>query len=757
MKRIVCLILCFVIAFLVLSPVLADTSSYEYPPVIFYLSTKSQLEKEFREFVKKLSREYYYGNYDLNKYYYEAATVKYEWDKGGFLGSRKDNPYSTVKDGNPNYDHYNVPLIQQMLINNLKEHAKSVQTIAISDYSPKMTINPVTGEWEVNGRVVLAQAIYDEEVNNAITQAENQLAGTLVNSVVDVAVVYATKGKTPAAYANYWDALTNVIVDGLNSYAEIQYRNLAARKQNEYRDKMREAVFDLYDHVEEYMLSDSERLLNELETKNDLSDDELVLKEQVTKVLTAVKNMPKHLMTVEDQELLNQIAGELVDASGLTEQKELPEELCTAFVFQSVVKSIVLNVADATIKTVWPDLSIWKTIGKDIAIFIADEVWSRIIENDIYFYDYEGDNSCSAWEAFDSACEMIFGGNIFTDVMKEFFEGKILEAYVKKVSHGEKTDAIEKGIKELQEKIAKNTGGKTIKEAEQYIKELEKQQSRNAIKHASRRSTNFMEEESARQSLRQNKINIRKAKVETDELNKLNLELANEKKTAEKAGKKLREEINANHLTGVGILIEDIIQVVCDTLIYAKESASLGDTLDDEVGYAYIACEMYHTMKIADIRRASMNNEYAQLQYSSIIDVADIDVLKAFVNRIFSIYQTDGQGHLYYISLDHGWQYQTKEKYQEAMDDYSYRLSRACDEHPYIMGTFGGFFAVTFIQGAYMVTGSSKSEYLKEVNKKKDQGGYGWIDEDTAFDVYDQIVEYAEAARIPDKFKSIGK
>lgn len=721
MKRIVCLILCFVIAFLVLSPVLADTSSYEYPPVIFYLSTKSQLEKEFREFVKKLSREYYYGNYDLNKYYYEAATVKHEWDNGGFMGSRKDNPFSTIED-NPYYKDYNLPVIQQMLLNGLVEKSDTIKRLGVREYSPNLSINPVTGDWEVDGKAVIAQQRYDAEVERAVAQAQTQLEMTLLNSSVDLVVVGATGGNTPGAYANFWDALTNIAADGVNAYIEAEYVNRSAVLQNQYYDMMVQSTLNFYDKIEEALLADTRNMQIELlgkATTLELTEYEKTLKEQLQKILDSVDKMQDVSLSSQDEEELKKIAEDIVNESGLKKEEELEPDEIAAYVFLQIVRSATVNVIDAVIKTANPGLSFGHTVLKDIILDTVDISLEKLIDYAI-LYDFDGDGLCSASELCECAIDFLLQGNLITDTLNNIF-----------------TNSAEKMInKDLYENLNKAIANRD--KAVKVYKDL-----KNAYYTKSRPWKNKTPDPKTGVELGKLKKSMNRAENSANEA----------KRGVKKAQDKLDEKIDMNSFTGVGIFVEDIIHVVTDTLVYVKETTGLDDTRDSEVTFAYYAASIYHTMEVAEMRRKSMYGVYKSLQFPENIDKEDIKLLKAFVNRIFAIYETDLQGHTDYITLDLNWHYQDEQRYQEVMDNYyNYFLPKHKEEHPFI-----SFFSGPVTKWSFEKYGKEKSEYLEEVNKKKDNGGYGWIDEDTAYDVYDQIVEYAETAIIPDRLKAVGK
>ena len=661
------------------------------------------LEADFRAFVKGLSTEYYSGIYDLNKYYYEASKVKHEWDDGGFVWSRRNDPYSTYA-GYDEYDEYNIPVIQSMLIDGIQEKADSLKEMDVQDYSFGIAVNPITGDWEVNKKAVLAQKTYDAQVDYAIEQAKNTLSTTLANSLVDVVVVVATQGKTPDAYANIMDAVTNVVADAMNAYADVEYTNLQATLQNSYHDLMAQSVLDMYSYIEEELFADYTQLYGELQRKGNLTNDEKILKEQLGILLNAINSMPAPSLSTEDNQRITAIAEELVNSVGLEKIPALSDEECTAQIISQVAKSILINSLDAAVKTADPSMSLSDTILKDIILNQVNGIWDTVVNIEIV--DYNGDGVYGTEEIVLNAISMLVDQNIFRDSIKDVFEKLVKKGAIKSLDA--EVEAAEKLFKDAWNAFTKSMRPKTSNAQKVFAKS--------------------------------------------------NMEVARKSRDQVKAANnKLKDSINTNKLTGIGILVEDLVNVVCDTFTLAAASTGLANQADGEVFYAYLACSMYHTMQNAETRRGTLKNEYFQLSYLPNIDTADIDFLKKFVNRIYAVYETDMLGHSYYVSLDMGWQYQTTEKLQEAMDEFN-GIQDVLQQKYGTLGQYGLNIAGGWmLYPIYSWVGGQKSEYLKAVDKMKDKGGYGWINYNKAVEVYAEIAEYASGAKIPAQYQQVGK
>ena len=205
----------------------------------------------------------------------------------------------------------------------------------------------------------------------------------------------------------------------------------------------------------------------------------------------------------------------------------------------------------------------------------------------------------------------------------------------------------------------------------------------------------------------------------------------------------------------VGELVGDIVDLSLKTLNMAKEAAGLADQADNEVKCAYHANTMYHTMQTAEELRASLDSgEFAKMKDPSYIDTAELDELKQFVNRLYAVYNFDMVGQAEYITLDNEWQYQTNEKYNEAMSECRELWGKVYEKHGAFLATMeyiGGGWMATY---AYAWVGGQKSEYLKEVNKEA-RNGLGWLPLNSAFTVYDAMINLAESARIPDRFRGL--
>lgn len=713
MKRWISLALSFVLLVTALMPIsaLADgTLLQTYNSIVIQITPYEDLDTEFREFVKEVASEYYWGTYNLNKYYYDAAKVKHEWDNGGAFYSRRNNPYSTYEDYK-DYDKYNIPVIQSMLIDGIQEKADTIRSIDIQDYSLGMAVDPQTGDWVVHEKAVLAQETYNAEVEYGIEQAQNTLTGTLINSAVDLAVVAVTQGKTPEALANVLDAMTNVLADAMNAFAEAEYTNLQATLQNSYYDLMAQSVLDMYENIEEQLLEDYRQLYSELNRKSSRTNDEQNLMEQLRILLNAIDSMSSPSLTAKDKQCITAVAEELVNSVGLEKVPALSDEEYTALVVSQIAKSTLINCLDLIAKTAIGGVTdantpFLKELGltsmKDLILNQVDGIWETVTNVEIV--DQNGDGVYDVGEIIYNALSMLIDQNLFRDAATAVFtvlkEKSVIKSLDAEVAAAEKAFSDANGA---------------------YNKSL------------SRPSKNYGKNVQLKKDMETARGNREQVK---------------------KANNKLKEEIELNKLTGIGILIEDVVNIVCDTFNLASESVGLGDMADNEVYFAYLACSMYHIMKNAETRRSTLLNEYGHLRYASEIDQEDVAVLKKLVNRIYAVYEMDMLGHAYYTTLDMGWWYQTTQQMQDAMAEFDALQDRMHQKYgtigQYALNVGGGW--VVYLTYAWV--GGQDSEYLKKVNK---DGTYKWLSYDRALEVYSEIADYAAGAQIPQRFQKIGK
>lgn len=695
MKRILAMMLSLALVFTMVLPTTAfagtmlkdyDSVSIIIPPAAIYL------EDSFREFVKGVSNEYYRSPYDYNTYYYNASQVKEDWDKGGFwFWSRKDDPYSTQSN-----DQYSIATLQSMLIKGIQQKAEEIKS---KEYSYGISVNPVTGDWEVNKEAVIAQNIYNTELESAIEQAKNKLTMDFANAGIDLVAVVLTKGVTPELFGQIVDAITESVTNAWNTYTELRYENIKETLKNQYSIVMKEAIVQMYNNIDEQLLSDYRQLYEELCNGNyDGYDDEEELRDQLKILLDSI-DRAKIAGGSDIVKAVDAVAEEMVSEIGLEKQVLLSEDEIMIQVFSELVRSTFSEVVKMIIDICFNDINgqwykiLAEEVSKETLKELADTAITDVLKNDpIPIIDYNGDGYDEG-DIIRNLCDFIFDGRELDNILQGLFKSLVVKLGVEKIS----------AIDDLQEQA----------------------------NNATNQWSNAWAE-------------LKKAKFSDDPIYEGQM-VEIERKASEKmhdANDKLKK------MKGVGILVDDICKITVDTLNLAFESAGLGDQADGEVFYAYIALSMYKAKQNAEKRRESLGSTYKSFSNTSYIDTADIDSLKKFVNRVYAVYETDMLGHTYYVSLDAGWHYQNGgQKFEEAMAEFRGQQERVNEEYGGFMGAFWNVYAPL-----YAWVGAQKSEYLKEVNKK-----YEWLDYDDACSVYTTIAGYASRARIPAQFKQIGK
>jgi len=233
MKRMLSLFLVMIMILLIIMPsyVLAENPIvpiFRYGNIKILVPPKGyNIEDDFREFVKQVSRMYYSGRldgvngvYDLNKYYYQAAEVKHEWDDGGFFWSRRDNPYSTYYDYE-DYEKYNASAVQSMLINGIQEKANELKGLDTNKSKFRISANPTNGKWEINGEALIAQSIYDKNLEGTLAKAEqNIVAGDLIGSLIDTGIAVFSGGAAPSAVYELIDSISAVVTNSIVAYTD---------------------------------------------------------------------------------------------------------------------------------------------------------------------------------------------------------------------------------------------------------------------------------------------------------------------------------------------------------------------------------------------------------------------------------------------------------------------------------------------------------------------------------------------------------
>ena len=675
-------------------------------------------DKEFREFVKTVSNTYYNTFYDHNKYYYLSSDVKIDWDKGGFFGSRQDNPYSTYEKDS----QYNIQQIQAMLIDGIQQKADTIniKNINISNYTEGMGLNPITGAWEVNGRAVISQQQYNADVEAALLKAEQALTATLVNSLADVALVYFGKGKAPDTAYKLVDITTAVVEDAMKAYTDAAYKNITAMLQNNYRALMSQALLDMYDNIDRQMTADYRALHAELSAKSNLTPDEKLLKEQLDTLIKALDKAKAdwaRTTPADIDSICLQAAEEYVQAIGLEVYPVLSEDEITRYVVVEVVTSLILNTLDSFI-----EVDSW------LSNLIKDCIKNSI---DVVVEDLNSDGAFGTGELVTSICH--YFTNILLD--KGNFENLLLNFYKGSSTHKNMfpLDKLNSQLNDINAKLEK----------------LRSQKNDYNNRIAQRKA-----EGKAVRPMDKNNIQKYNTQINKAEANKASIE----------------QQIRNENI--VSVLVQDVIQLASDTLTLAKEAAGLGDVADNEVFYAYIANYMVHAMDAAEVRRNSLNNgTYKKMKNHSYIDDAPVPELKDFVNRVYAVYEQDMIGHSAYTTLAAGWHYQSSgEKFMDWLEEKDRIQADMKDK-------MGGWYILTWLgyqellEATAFFGGISTSEYLETLDKEHQKvwkagtwNGYNFRDSysrngiltviSSEF-IYEKIGASAKKVELPDKFKSI--
>lgn len=698
MKRLTSLFLSLVLMFLAISPttVFADTKLQRVGKVsIVVPPAGNHLEDSFREFVKQVAEEYYSGTYNLNKYYYQAADIKYEWDTGGIGGSRKNNPYSVYEEYKE-HDDYNIPLIQSMLITGIQQKATNLTDFDFQDFSIGLSVDSTTGSWKIDEAALTAQAIYNKTVASNVKAACTELMSGCANALVDAAIVYGTGGNVPALAADVIDACFEVICAGITEFQKIQSEQIINDFKNKYRDGLQNSFITMYENISTVLFEDYQRLYQQLSTVPNLSSEQSDLRDQLKYLLDSIDAVNyKEKYGATHQDAVQKIADDFVDNIGLNVIPALTNKDIALSVFGSVLKTAIEQIVDVLVNSIFHDSTVLETAT--LNIIITDLTDIILDACNASWEDLNGDGYHSYSE---------LGLSILYALIRPFTDSNTLKKVSGLIANLRLDYLKEPTVTALQNKL-----DEAFKNWSSVFKEFKSHEY----------GINHFNDNALSQMLKDADDNL------------------------ETAQKNLEEELNK--ATGIGVLINDIVSLSIDLLSLAKESAGIGDIADNEVYFAHLAALMYHTKELAEARRDSLDKEYAALKDPTAIDTADIQLLFDYVSRIYGIYDSDLQGHGYYLSLATGWQYQDTQQYYDAMELFDQTQQALQQKY----GTAGQ--VLLNLGGGWMLypictlVGISKSEYLEAVNK-----AHGWLSHEEATEKYNAIGEFVSRSMIPSYF-----
>lgn len=710
MKRILSLLMSMIITLSMIIPsyALANTQIvpvFRYGNIRILVPPKGyNIEDDFREFVKKVSRTYYSGKldgsnsvYDLNKYYYQASEVKHEWDGGGALfWSREDNPYSTAE-GYQDYYKYNVPAIQSMLIQGIQEKADEIKLLKLEDYDIGLAADLQTGVWGEDTDAFIAQRLYDEKVSYEIVQTAITSGINDINLLGDVIML-----KNGVDADEIWDWFCEIISKAWIKYEKLQYEQIAAGLSNRYREVLKQSVIKMYDYVEEQMLSDYRQLYDELNNRVSLTTEETLYRDQLKLLLKSIDDSLNLSLSPAEQKTVDDVAQQLVNNLGLEIQPVLTQEEITDIWVRSVISDVIC----VTFKTLLDNALEGNNLKEEIEInaynAIINDIVSIATNEMLNLKEYEvNDKNCDGYYSIMEQAESLYQ-YIFSDMsILDFAKDTIVDV----------------------------------------VKDRYKSPFRNAVEGL---RTTWSELYAEFRDL---------SDFDNPYVENTIVVMKNTREDLEEAEKELKEA--TDEAEQIGVIVNDILAIVEDTLNLAKNTADLGDMADREVYFAHIANEMYHTMKNAESRRDSLRDtkgKYSRLKDVSNIDTADIELLKQFVNRVFSVYQMDMLGHNYYITLDYGWHYQTGGMQEDKVMSMYNKLEENYEQYNVILKGVLEFVHYTVLYPIVRYESTATSDYLIAVNEK-----YPWLSYQDATNKYSEIAEYAISVQVPDHLKQVGQ
>ncbi len=712
--------------------------------------TPANLEDEFRKFVHNLAKQYYSEEYDYNKHYYDAAQVKAEWDTGGFLGRRKKDPYS-IYDGN----EYTKSSIQQMLMETIQQKASDIEDMDVKDYYVGLMANPNSGTWEENMLGILGQEDYNNDLASELEQIELKIAGNLGNMVSDTVSALFTKALTGVTSeksaagaktssknpANVGIDIINTIFDAaIDAVSEIlqkvdkQYREEVGKMiTNLYAKALQVDFLEMYNNIDDVMLSESKKLRQDLLNKGSRTDEEELLLHELNTLLDGIETF----------DVRNQ---RLIEGKAVSSAEAVAEAIVKEIGFEEVPlmtdEEFMSKIATETNKIV-----VDKMI--DIVFDVSKTVFSGLDGLDTAD---DSEKNESLKNTYDAAKEGLKASinDIFTNVTSGDIEdvngdgkkdNKDLGIIILKQGINGTLSVIVDWINENNKlsKEQKDDLNNTFKQVKELLDGTGDIVVQNKLEFQGDAENSISESKEVAEYL----VGILQLDDEITDTLFLDIE-------ADAAIK--NEKVNDELKSGVKGIVSDVLETAKNLLSLAEKSAGIGNQADNEVFYAQLACSMYYAYLAAQNRREYLDNvRYRSYTEWNVVKEADIRYLKDFVNRVYAVYETDMVGHAYYLSLDAGWHYQNDGQHmQDAMDFFNNIMENMVETYgaPLTVLTLPVNGLVTFL--ASLGIGLSKSEYLEDVNES-----CGWLDYQTACDVYTYIADYALSAQIPSRFKGL--
>ena len=518
-----------------------------------------------------------------------------------------------------------------MLLVGIQEKADSVIT-NLDDYVVGTVFNPVTGAWEVNGLALLSQEKFNMQLEADMDKARAAMNASVAGSIADCGLILGTvlsgQKTLPEGSTEAIDFITSLLEAGLVAYSEALYGSILNTLENNHRDLMIQAVNDMYNNVDAYLFADYEALLEELREKEPtgLSEEEKLLKTELERLLDAVKTTEKAWMeeaTAEVDRAAQQAAEDLVTEIGLTEHKVLSNTDIALEVVEAVCQQLVCEIMDIMADKL---LEEFKLDDKALATHMKEIALNSF---EIVLEDLNDDEAFDAGELLTSILESLIP---FTDI------GRLEDIAVK----GFEEYSTKKIIQDMNTAGIPNMNG---------VDDLE------AASERIRTCLQGQEE-----SLKEAQKTLERRRADLKSRGVKNPKMTTENQKIEDLQKKIKTskdiELTIDTQPMILVLVEDAINVTADFLEFANASAGLGDMMDNEVFYAYVANYMVQAKEAAEVRRASLDSGiYADFDNSKTIDDATIAELKNFVNRVYAVYEQDKIGHASYATLAAGWHY----------------------------------------------------------------------------------------------------
>lgn len=483
LKRWLCCLLATMLLFSALPVQARAEDVYVYDPVTFLLRSSmdatQKLEAEFREMVRAASLLYMEKYYDPAagpaKYYYNASKAKADFDaKNGLLVyTNADLAFNTnAQVSERDYEKETRSVITYMLAKDIQNKVEEMEYLTAEEKKaifPGKMFDATTGAWEINEQAMWAQQMEENDVAEKIALGTTE-AGVLFARTIADYIMYIAGASQKDAY-DLTNTITDVIKEVWGKVIELEYEQRRIALKNAYREAMIEDVMAAQQNVDDRIYQGLYEVRDTLKRiKNKSQEDELML-EGVEDILSAVEKAKTQEQVISGQyegkrgtttikQTIEQIAEDLVDEAGMTEEEYLSQQQMMTETLAVTLKEVVKIAVKKALGDEHPliDTALTEALDKELeGLMLASEK-----EN----WDTNHDNKLGMDEILVAVGKHVSVKEIETIIKKYVEQSAVLKGYDKtKIRYETKAKELQEQ-QELYEKYNRNRKTKQHRKAE---------------------------------------------------------------------------------------------------------------------------------------------------------------------------------------------------------------------------------------------------------------------------------------------------